>query len=1246
MKRLFTALFLAAHLLVPAAHAEQPHSIDPSADRPEGALPPWNNPLVVQINRLEPRAHFIAYPDAETAVKGGWHRDATPFRKSLNGTWKFQYSTTPDCRPKEFFKPDFDIASWSEIPVPLSWQVAGYGVPIYTNSTFPFNDNPPHVDQTFNPVGSYKRKFTVPAEWKGRRVLIHFAGVDSAFTLWVNGREIGYSEGSRTPAEFDITDALVAGENDLAVEVVRFSSGAWLEDQDFWRLSGIFRDVELISQPAGERLWDFTLRTPLDEKYTDATFEISLDFQKPAGGSVSVEVSDPDGKQLFSDKASISGDGTARFRKPVKAPKLWSAEDPNLYQAIITHRDASGKVVEVVPWKFGFRWSEIKNNRLLVNGKPVIIAGTNRHEHSPKHGHYCTADEFREDLALMKRLNFNAVRTCHYPNSPDLYALCDELGIYVTDEANIESHGNQGIPNMPEFAESHHHRMHRMVERDKNFTSVVTWSLGNESGKGGAHNDNYTWTKEHDPRPVGYQRHGTNDFTDYNAAFYVAPSGLAHYAGNAKAKPMIQSEYAHAMGNSSGNLREYWDVIWPDNTVQGSFVWDWKDQGIELPVPECSWIRIPGLEAKDILVEGEQMSNKGLRGILYFCHGSEPKFSEQTWTVHLKLRTAPKSADGFAFFPLFGKDSSTGALFMEKNALVFQSFGKRRNKLIAPLPDSFFDGGEHTVTVAKDTKEVSFHCDGEKLVTLPLKHPLRAKWKGYVAFGPGVGTALVPKRVEAGAPTLLAAKLVKGLCQPDAIGAAKAVVQIDFRKPVTVLARKPAGGVFQAYGGYWENRRGQLNPGNFCMNGVIAADGTPHPGAYAFQYVQQPLEIKPVDAQNGKVSIFNRNFFKTLGDDIRFRWALTADGKVVQSGEIDGFSIAPHETKEVTIPYKTNEFKPGVEYRAQMVYELSRDTAWAKAGHRIGWADFQVSYQKQAPKFGDGALAVANSGEKLILRGKRFEVGFDKKLGTLVSYKVNGTELLGGPLMPDFWRGTTDNDRAYGLSRLTQWKDVESIKAPKFTHRKTNNARHRIDVTGGLGETGARIALHFDVHGDGQIEVAVDFTPPPKQESKGKKKPAEWLPRFGLRVPVAKTLTHLSWYGRGPRETYCDRNFEIIGIHRSTVDGMFTDYARPQENGNITDVRRAAIDDGEARGIEIFAAADAPVDISARRHKSQTLENFKYSYQLPPSDNVYLNIDHRQMGVAGINTWGAKPLPEYQLKSDQPMSYRFILRGR
>lgn len=1194
-----------------------------------GPLPYWNDVEVVQINRLPPHAYFLTYPDAAQAVFGA----KTPFRRSLNGQWKFKWSDTPENRPADFFKPDFNTTDWDEIQVPLSWQMAGFGIPLYLNNTFPFNSKPPFIDQSFNPVGCYKRTFTLSNDWKNRQVLIHFAGVDSAFTLWVNGHEVGYSEGSRTPAEFDITKYLIDGENDLAVEVIRFSSGSWLEDQDFWRLSGIFRDVELISRPAGQRLHDFTLRTPLDAKYKNATLELEFEFENAQGGSVEAVLSDAEGKVVYTLNAPIKNE-VASIRQPVHAPKLWSAETPYLYHLQITHRDAAGQVVEVVPWRFGFRSSEMKNGRLLVNGKPIVIAGVNRHEHSKTGGHYVTRAEMIRDLLTMKRLNFNAVRTCHYPNVPEFYSLCDEYGIYVTDEANIESHGDQSIPSMPAFAASHHYRMQRMVERDKNVTSVITWSLGNESGRGGAHNDNYTWAKANDSRPIGYQRHGENEFTDYNAAFYVSPSGVASYANNkAKTKPLIQSEYAHAMGNSSGNMKEYWDVYWEDNSAQGAFAWDWIDQGLEMPVPARAWIDIPGTDADFLMVEGEQPDVNGLRGILYFGHDSEPQF-KAPWTVQLRLRTAPKSSDDLAFFPLFSKDSSIGAVFMEKNKLVFQNFGKDRNKLAVALPDAFFDGGEHELAVTQHGKEVSFFCDGKLLKKLPLKYPFKKKWNGFLAFGAGVGTPLVRPQLVDYAPTLLTAKLVAG--EDDTL------LDIDFRKPVVVKASAPAEGTFFAYGGYFGNRRGIASPGNFCMNGVVNSAGKPHPGGYAFKYVQQPFDTQAVDLEKGKFTIHNRNFFQPLENHIVCNWTIVEDGEEIQSGTLANLNVAPQETKEVSIPWKKFERLPGKEYFLQLRYTLAADTLWAKAGYLVAWDQFQLAYEPKVPMFGKTALKLKEDGDLLAIGNRAFSVAFSKEAGTLVSYKLDGKELLAGALVPDFWRALTDNDKPPKIANPL-WREVDGLTNPKLSHRKVSTGHHRVEVTADLKPVGASVELNFNVHGDGQVEVECGLTKVPEFNQKAKRK-QDGLMRFGLRVPMAKELTQLDWYGRGPLETYCDRNFEFIGRYSNTVDGLFTDYSRPQENGNLSGVRRAFLGNGTV-GLEIIGSAENPLNVSVRRHRHQTLEAVKYSYQLPPSDAVYLNIDHQLMGLGGITSWGQRPLENYQLKS-KPMSYCFILRGR
>jgi len=1218
--------------------------------QPNHALPPWNDVSIVEINRLPAHAYFKTYKTKEKAE----FAQNSSFRKSLNGIWKFYWSDTPVNRPNNFYQNNYDVSNWANIQVPRSWQLAGFGVPIYLNSTFAFNRKPPYIDQSFNPVGSYKHTFTIPKTWQKKQIIISFAGVESAFTVWVNGKQVGYSEGGRAGAEFDISKYLKPGKNNLAVEVIRFSSGAWLEDQDFYRLAGIFRNVDLIARPKGEHLQDFTLCTPLDKNYQNATLELKLQFDRPQNGTVEVLLKDADNNNIQTIKSTINKN-IIKINKTINNPKLWSAETPYLYKLIITHYNAKGEIVESIPWNFGFRWVEIKNNRLLVNGKPIIIAGTNRHEHSPIGGHYVTRQEIIDDVITMKKLNFNAIRTCHYPNGPELYEICDRYGMYVTDEANIESHGDQGICRDPQFALSHHHRMQRMVKRDKNFTSVITWSLGNESGSSGAHNDNYTWTKAHDYRPVGYQRHGTNQYTDYNAAFYKTPSRIAHYAKKQTNKPLIQSEYAHAMGNSSGNMKEYWDVHWQDNVVQGAFAWDWIDQGLQVIKPQCTWVTIPGTKAKHLLIEGEPPTNQGLRGILYFAHDSCPRF-KTPWTVQMLLKTAPKSNDSFAFYPLFSKDSSIGAVFMERNNLIFQTFGKDRNKLVVPLPDTFFDGKEHSITVNQQGKKVSFYCDKKLLKTLPLKNDLRKKKAGYLSFGPAVGTALIPNRLTETAPTMLTAKLATGNYTPKQMNKQKGIVNIDFRKPIKTLQTTPKQGTFYTYGGYFENRRGVMNPGNFCMNGVVDASGKPHPGGYAFKYVQQPFTSKMVDINTKTINIHNRNFFQPLDNNYTCTWFLNQDGHTIQKGTIKNLQIPPQKNKNITIPWKNFTQIPGKEYRLIIQFTLAHNTLWAAKDHKVAWDDFQIAYTPTKPKFAKGILTTKNSAQFLEIKGQKFSAKFDKKLGTLVQYSMNNKPLIISPLIPDFWRAVTDNDNGAHLGKKN-WRTIQGLSNPKLTQQKISNSEYQINVKADLKEVKAKVELTFNVHADGQIVVNYNFipsapkpAPKPVKQVKGKKRRKkyygpDYLLRFGLRTQLAQGLTNIEWYGCGPVETYCDRNYEIIAYYQNTLAGIHTNYSRPQESGNLSQIRYGYIHDNQGNGITIKATPTNPLNLSIRNHHHQTIEAFSYEHQIPPSNKVYLNIDHKLMGIGGINTWGQKPLQKYILTA-KPMKYQFIIQGK
>ncbi|THH36550.1 glycoside hydrolase family 2 TIM barrel-domain containing protein [Neolewinella litorea] len=588
-------LFACLFLLLPVLTSAQDH-------------PEWEDPDVFQINREYPHASFYRYPTAEAArAQEGYQ--ASPLYRSLNGTWKFNWVKMPSDRPVFFYRTDYDDSGWDDIPVPANWELEGHGTPIYTNIVYPFPVNPPFIDHDDNPVGSYRRTFTVPDDWADQEIYLHFGGVSSAFYLWVNGERVGYSEGSKTPAEFRITHYLQPGENTLAVEVYRWSDASYLEDQDFWRLSGIDREVYLYATPK-VTLRDFRVVAALDTvDYRDGRLDLTLDYRNTTGSvsddlTVRAVLYDGDDTVLeFTRPLHVAiGAGSLSFSGEVPAAKPWTAETPNLYTLVISLQDSAGQTIEATSSRVGFRTIEIRNNQFLVNGVPVYLKGVNLHDHDPVTGHVITEELTRQDMERMKEYNINAIRCSHYPKNDFFYRMCDEYGFYVVDEANIETHGmgttNQGLDDnyegqavhpayLPEWKAMHLDRTVRMYERDKNFPSIVTWSLGNEAGNGENFYVTYSWLKKYDPtRPVQYEGATRYENTDIQAPMYARISDLIEYAENDPKRPLILCEYAHAMGNSVGNLQDYWDVIERYDVLQGGFIWDWVDQGLAARTPE------------------------------------------------------------------------------------------------------------------------------------------------------------------------------------------------------------------------------------------------------------------------------------------------------------------------------------------------------------------------------------------------------------------------------------------------------------------------------------------------------------------------------------------------------------------------------------------------------------------------------------------------------------------------------------
>ena len=567
----------------------------------EMTLIPWQDNHINSISRLPSRASSVPYATAEEALAG---KAENPWTVSLNGEWKFCFTEDISRRPERFHETGFDCSGWDSIEVPSCWEMKGYGYPIYTNIPYPFPFRPPYIVRD-NPCGSYIRTFSLPESWSGGRVILRFGGVYSGFQVWINGRFAGYSEDSALDSEFDITDMLLTGENTVAVQVYKWTDGSYLEDADHWRMAGIYRDVTL--EHTGDiSIWDFGVRAELDEDYTDGRISIrpaiyAAENADTDGVTLTARLYDPDGNKA-TDDMTVSIDRILEEEYPqrdnveygllsgkVTEPEQWSAENPALYTLVLSLTDAAGDEIEARSVNIGFRKIEIRDRTFLVNGKAVKLYGVNRHDHSETGGKTVTMEEMEKDVKLMKQYNFNAVRTSHYPNIPYFYDLCDRYGLYVIDEANVETHGCGGkLANDASWADAFIARGTRMVQRDRNHPSIVIWSLGNESGTGANLAAMSGWIRDYDPtRPIHYEGAqdaalGTDrDYVDFISRMYPTFEMLRELAEDPRAdKPVIMCEYAHSMGNSTGGMKEYWDVIRSHDNIAGGFIWDWADQGI------------------------------------------------------------------------------------------------------------------------------------------------------------------------------------------------------------------------------------------------------------------------------------------------------------------------------------------------------------------------------------------------------------------------------------------------------------------------------------------------------------------------------------------------------------------------------------------------------------------------------------------------------------------------------------------
>ena len=567
----------------------------------------WENPELVSQYAMQPHAYFIPQPKEAGALQGG----SSSFIQSLDGLWKFHFADNPSQRPKDFFKDAFDVSKWSDIKVPSNWQVEGYDKFIFTDVEYPIPPNPPHVPAAYNPVGSYKRTFSIPSAWKGKNIFIHLGAVNSFFYLWINGNYVGLSKDSKTPAEFDISKYIHKGSNSVSIQVFRFSDGTYLEGQDMWKLSGIERSIYLIARPK-LCIYDFHVKAGLDGSFMNGLLDVNVllnrqPVQNTPVSAIEVKLLTDDGsKVIFQQKQNIGSQKEFHFDATLRNIKQWNAEYPNLYTLIINHLDAKNNTVESISQKIGFRSIEIKHGLLLVNGVAIKLKGVNRHEHDMYNGKVITVESMVNDIRLMKQYNINAMRCSHYPNREEWYTQCNKYGLYVIDEANIECDGMSLSPintltDKPAWKNAYLDRTKRMFERDKNFSCIIIWSLGNESRWGENFVATHDYLKSKDnTRPVQYEEARDNPYTDIIAPMYKSVYVMQEYVKEWRDRPMIQAEYAHMMGNSGGNLKDDWDMIYKYPQLQGGFIWDFCDQTFRRKDKNGRWIWAYGRDMGEV----------------------------------------------------------------------------------------------------------------------------------------------------------------------------------------------------------------------------------------------------------------------------------------------------------------------------------------------------------------------------------------------------------------------------------------------------------------------------------------------------------------------------------------------------------------------------------------------------------------------------------------------------------------------
>lgn len=1327
---------------------------------------------VFEVNREPAHAsETLPYDSVAKARQGAMDYDLelSPYYKKLTGPgqpWDLTVYKSPALADKanvsaNFYKKDYTTTpytgtgqvepyetanyacGWKSVELPASWQTQGFDFPIYSNIDIPWkaygnasgSDTSlvPAAPLVTNPVGFYRKSFDVDPGWiaDGKKVYISFKGVESAMYLYVNGHEVGYTEDSFDAHDFDITPFLNPDGKDnlLAVRVHRWCDGSWIEDQDFIRLGGIFRDVVLYATPA-VHIRDYKVETDLDDTYTDANLKLRLNISNmsdKAASSFGVDVKlfDAEGRDVFSTAplrqdvpATGSGEeSTLSLDRKVTSPHLWSDEDPYLYTLVLSLYDKqSGKHFESLSQQLGFReitftMTEVDENYnkvtthyepIQINGKPLVLKGTNRHDLSPYTGRYVPHELYETDLKMMKQYNINAVRTSHYPDDNYFYYLCDKYGLFVMAETNMESHSLEGDIKITENAPSdvmaenleaaYIDRLTANMEAQKNRTSVVIWSLGNESGitprtKMLQRSIQEVARPLDSTRPISYERLKGQGGVDINCNMYPPVSEVANHGYDTDNMPYIPIEYNHSRGNASGYFKEYWDVIREYDNISGAFIWDWVDQSIATP------LRVPD----PVYTVSADKSANGYKGVLngeiktdaasgrkyLYGYMTVPSLSDTggkinealsgshsyTFEMYLRPRNGSTTTAPGIYQPLMKKgDIQTGIRAYNNNRIDFMSKMTTDGSNTVDNTTQQFkrpsDWGsgkwQHLVVTFDGVSHVSAaYVDGVKLATnntTSIPDGAYIKKSAYdfainyctqtgrigehdVAMARVYTKALSETEIQA-----QRAAYLNDTAYAIAADSKDVLMWFDFsdasveQEPTAHIwdyyaenGEEALAGKYLGYGGDWGD---VINQGSNCQNGVVSADRTPQPEMQEIKYVHQSLWFSASQAQlaQHKVEIYNENVF-TDTSRYDFGWELVEDGTVIDSGTVNPV-IGPRETQLVSIPFRMPATPAkGSEYFLNIRAVLKKAADWADAGHVVSYQQLGVAADvvNAAPVDPSSlpTLTKTDVNGKISIKGDDFQLDFDKATGLMTQYKAGGQTLLTQGPTPNYWRAATEGDKfSNEWASANQNMAVKSMTAALGADGKTCV----VDVTLNLPAAGnSKQTMTYTVYGSGEVNVKATLTP---ADGLGE------LLKYGAELTMPAGYENMTWYGNGPEETFTDRRQGgMIGLYTSTVSDSFYPYMLPQSSGNHTDTRFIALEEpGNAVGL--LVVGKQPLEASALHFKVSDYTGAGHPYEMPQTGYTILNIDQVSRGI-GQESHGPGLLPEYQLPTDREYSYEY-----